>query len=64
MARRGIFCGGGFNVSVAHQDRELDAILAAADESLGILRMAADDGDLNKYLIAAEQQPLFQRRMV
>jgi glutamate-1-semialdehyde 2,1-aminomutase len=64
MARRGVFCGGGFNVSLAHGDPEMDLVLAAADDSLGVLREAIDDGDLHKFLVAEEQRPLFQRRMV
>ena len=64
MARRGVFSGGGFNLCYAHQDAEIDTILAAADDALGVIRKALDDGDAAKYLFAEEQKPLFQRRMV
>ena len=64
MARRGVFSGGGFNLCYAHQEAEIDAVLAAADDALGVLRKALNDGDASKYLAAEEQKPLFQRRMV
>ena len=64
MARRGIFCGSGFNLCLAHQEKELDTVLAGADESLAVIRKAIDDGDITKYLTAEEQRPLFQHRMV
>jgi glutamate-1-semialdehyde 2,1-aminomutase len=64
MARRNVFCGGGFNLALAHQDKEIETVLAAADDSLGVLRKALDDGDVGKYLAAEEQRPLFQSRMV
>jgi glutamate-1-semialdehyde 2,1-aminomutase len=64
MARRGIFCGNGFNLCLAHREKELETILAAADETLAVIRKAVDDGDITKYLTAEEQRPLFQHRMV
>ena len=64
MARLGIFCGSGFNLCLAHRDKEVDAVLAAADEALALVRTAINDGNIARYLIAEEQRPLFQRRMV
>jgi glutamate-1-semialdehyde 2,1-aminomutase len=64
MARRGVFSSGGLNVCYAHQDAEIDKILAAADDALAVIRKALDASDGSKYLIAEEQRALFQHRMV
>lgn len=64
MARRGIFGGTGFNLCLSHRDREIELVLAAAEEALAILGKAQSEADLNKYLEAEEQGEIFARRMV
>ena len=64
MVRRGVFGGIQFNVSYAHGDAEIDAILEAAEGALFVLKRALDGGDLSGYLKAQPQEPLFRRRMV
>jgi len=64
MARQGVFGGGVLNVCLSHGDREIDLVLAAAEEALAVVRKVESEADLRKYLEAQEQREIFTRRLV
>ncbi|MBM3726169.1 MAG: aminotransferase class III-fold pyridoxal phosphate-dependent enzyme [Acidobacteria bacterium] len=63
MARRGVFTGGGFNISLAHGDPEIAVVLAAAEAALHAVQRAIAQGSTQGLLSAAVQKPLFSRRL-
>ena len=62
MFVRGILIIGSHNMSYAHSDDDVDALLAAYDEVLPILRAAIDRGDLLDRLHCEPLKPLFKVR--
>jgi glutamate-1-semialdehyde 2,1-aminomutase len=62
MFMRGILIIGSHNMSYAHSDDDVDALLAAYDEVLPILRTAIDRGDLLDRLHCEPLKPLFKVR--
>lgn len=62
MFARGILIIGSHNMSYAHSDADVAALLAAYDEVLPILRAAVDQGDLLDRLHCEPLKPLFKVR--
>jgi glutamate-1-semialdehyde 2,1-aminomutase len=62
MFARGILIIGSHNMSYAHSDADVAALLAAYDEVLPILRDAVDQGDLLDRLHCEPLKPLFKVR--
>ena len=62
MFARGILIIGSHNMSYAHSDADVAALLAAYDEVLPILRAAVHQGDLLDRLHCEPLKPLFKVR--
>jgi len=62
MFARGILVNGGHNLSYAHSEADIDALLAAYDEILPLLVAAVGKHDLHERLHCAPLQPLFRVR--
>jgi glutamate-1-semialdehyde 2,1-aminomutase len=59
---RGILTVGTHNISFAHSDADIDALLAVHDELFPLLRTAAEAGDVQARLNCSPLQPLFKLR--
>jgi glutamate-1-semialdehyde 2,1-aminomutase len=62
MFARGILALGSHNISYAHSESDIDAILAVYDAVLPILRQAVDDRVVRQLLKAEPLRPLFKVR--
>jgi glutamate-1-semialdehyde 2,1-aminomutase len=62
MMERGILSFGTHNLSYAHSDADIDALLAAYDAIFPILRQAVDNRAIRQYLKCEPLQPLFRVR--
>lgn len=62
MIERGILTLGTHNLSYAHTDADIDALLAAYDGSLGVVAGALRNGDVRGALRTEPLQPLFRVR--
>jgi glutamate-1-semialdehyde 2,1-aminomutase len=62
MFARGFLCLGTHNISYAHSNNDINALLAAYDEILPILRDAAENRALMQHLRCAPLEPLFKVR--
>jgi glutamate-1-semialdehyde 2,1-aminomutase len=62
MFARGILTIGTHNISYAHGSAEVEALIAAYDEVLPILKAAVDGGRLRQLLRCEPLQPLFKVR--
>jgi glutamate-1-semialdehyde 2,1-aminomutase len=62
MFARGFLTIGTHNMSYAHSDADVDALLDAYDEILPILSDAATNGALKQHLRCVPLQPLFKVR--
>jgi len=62
MFARGILTTGTHNMSYAHTDADIGALLAAYDEVLPILAVAVEHGDLRQRLHGEPLRPLFKVR--
>lgn len=59
---RGILTVGTHNISFAHSDGDIDALLAVYDQVFPMLRTARERGDVRERLKCAPLQPLFKLR--
>ncbi len=64
MAVRGVFTANLFRMSYAHDDRIIDRVLEAAEGAMAVIKKALDSGNIDAYLEAKIQIPVFQRGMV
>lgn len=62
MIERGILTLGTHNLSYAHSDADIDALLAAYDASLAIVSAALGRGEIRSVLRTEPLQPLFRVR--
>jgi glutamate-1-semialdehyde 2,1-aminomutase len=62
MFERGILSYGSHNISYAHSDADIDALLRAYDEIFPLLRSAAYDGRMSALLRCKPLEPLFRLR--
>jgi glutamate-1-semialdehyde 2,1-aminomutase len=62
MFERGILSYGSHNISYAHSDADIDALLGAYDEIFPLLRAAAFDGRMSQLLRCKPLEPLFRLR--
>ena len=62
MFARGILTIGTHNMSYAHSDDDIAALLRTYDEVFGILRSALDRGNITSLLRTAPLVPLFRVR--
>jgi len=61
LIRRGVLWAGFHNVAWAHTDADVEAVLRAYREALGVLRGALDRGDPRKVLQGEPVEPVFRR---
>jgi glutamate-1-semialdehyde 2,1-aminomutase len=62
MIEQGVLTLGTHNLSYAHSDADIDALLAAYDHSLAVVATALRSGDLRSALRTEPLQPLFRVR--
>lgn len=62
MLARGVLTLGSHNLSYAHSDADIDALLRAYDETLTLLARALSDGRLREQLRGKPLEPLFRVR--
>jgi len=61
MVESGILTIGSNNFCFSHTDNDIESILSAADEAMGILSLAIKEEDLDKYLKGKPVKPVFRR---
>lgn len=61
LLRRGILWAGYHAVSYSHGEEEIETTLKAYGEALALLRKAADEKNIRKYLQGEPVQPVFRR---
>lgn len=62
LFKRGIFCIGTHNVSCAHNEEDVNSLLAAYDEVFSLLKSVCKENTLHNYLDAKPIKPLFKIR--
>ena len=60
MVERGILTIGSNNFCYSHSEEDIENILKAADEAMGVAAKALDENDLDKYLKGEPVQPVFR----
>ena len=61
LLRHGVLWSGFHNMSLSHTDADIDHVLAAYDQALGVLARAIEHDDLARCIEGRPVQPIFRR---
>jgi glutamate-1-semialdehyde 2,1-aminomutase len=61
MIKRGVLWGGFHNMCFTHSDSDIEHTLKCYEEVLPVLKKAAEEGDVKKYLKGEPVEPVFRK---